>query len=119
MATFILRTLARHLALVAIAAFIFTFNPNVGSSLGIAPAAAQTSGNVPGNWSGNVSDSEFWFAIRKGVTGTVTIPDKKAGQLVQSDGDELRAFRQGPMSQFGGWLLIGSLILIGLFYVGR
>ena len=119
MAAMILRTLARHLALVAIAAFIFTFTPNFGSSLGVAPAAAQTSGNVPGNWSGNVSDSKFWFAIRKGVAGTVTIPDKKAAQLVQSDGDELRAFRQGPMSQFGGWLLIGSLILIGLFYVGR
>ena len=35
MAAMILRTLARHLALVAIAAFIFTFTPNFGSSLKI------------------------------------------------------------------------------------
>ena len=40
-----------------------------------APAAAQMGGEVPGNWSGSASDAELWRAIRKGVQGTVNIPD--------------------------------------------
>lgn len=87
--------------------------------LDAASAWAQTSGTVPGNSAGNVSDAEFWRAIRKGVTGSVTIPDKKAGVLVQSDGDELRAFRNGPMSQFGGWILLAVLVVLALFLALR
>ncbi len=47
-------------------------------------------GNVPGQSLGNLSDAELWRAVRKGVTGTVSIPDKKAGVLVQSEGDNWR-----------------------------
>ena len=87
--------------------------------IGSKSVGAQTSGAVPGNWSGSTSDSEIWRAIRKGVSGSVSIPDKKAGQLVQSDGDSWRAFKNGPLSQFGGYLLLLIIILLGLFYVGR
>lgn len=83
------------------------------------PAAAQTGGNVPGNWSGNVSDTELWRAIRKGATGTVTLPDKMAGVLVQSDGDNWRAFKNGTLSQFGGWLLLATIVLLAAFRVFR
>ena len=89
------------------------------SELSIKTAEAQVSGKVPGNWSGSASDAEIWRAVRKGVTGTVSIPDKKAAQLVQSDADNWRAFKNGPMSQFGGFLLLGVFILLGLFYVAR
>ncbi len=119
MAAKIVRSLTRLSVVAALMFFATSFVQTDLPGMGTVRALAQTTGDVPGNWSGNISDTQFWRAIRKGVTGSVSIPDKKAGQLVQSDGDELRAFRQGPMSQFGGWLLIGSLIVLGLFYVGR
>ena len=93
----------------------FTQSP----TLGVAPAAAQSGGQVPGNWSGNTSDAEFWRAIKKGVKGTVSIPDKKAGQLVQMEGDEFRAFRNGKMSSRGGDLLVIVVIILIVFYMFR
>ena len=54
-------------------------------------------GNVPGDSLGNASDSELWRAVRNGVQGSVSIPDKQAGVLVQSEGDNWRAWRNGPV----------------------
>jgi len=88
-------------------------------SLETAPAAAKEGGNVPGNWSGNVGDAEFWRAVRKGGQGTISIPDKKAATLVQSDGEEFRALRNGPLSQIGVWMLLASVIVISLFFAIR
>ena len=77
-----------------------------------APAIAQTKGQVPGNALGNVNDAEFWRQVRHGVSGTVSIPDKMAGVLVQAEGDTWRAFRNGPMSDFGGWLLLAVVVVL-------
>lgn len=68
-------------------------------------------GNVPGRTLGNSSEAEMWRAIRKGVKGTVSIPDKKAALLVQSEGDTFRAIRNGPISRYGAW---GMAVTIGL-----
>lgn len=93
------------------------FTGNV--TLGMSTASAQTSGEVPGNWSGNLSDAEIWRKIRRGIEGSVSIPDKKAGTLVQSEGDNWRAFKNGPLSNFGGWLLLISIVAIALFFFLR
>ena len=87
--------------------------------LTVSPAMAQSGGQVPGGWSGSTSDTEFWRAIRKGVSGSVSIPDKKAAQLVQSDGDELRAFRNGKMATLGGVAIVIMILVLYLFYVLR
>lgn len=84
-----------------------------------APAQAQTDGAVPGNWSGNLSDAEVWRDIRRGIQGTVSIPDKQAGVLVQSEGDNWRAFKNGPLSTFGGWLMLASLVVTAAFFALR
>lgn len=88
-------------------------------ALTVTPVSAQSGGQVPGGWSGSASDAEFWRAIRKGVYGTVSIPDKKAGQLVQSDGDELRAFRNGKMASYGAYALAAVILALIVFYVFR
>lgn len=93
------------------------FADNVG--LGVQSAHAQSAGNVPGGTLGNLSDPELWRFARKGGCGTVSIPDKSAGCLVQSDGDTWRAFKNGTLSQIGGWSLLGILIILGLFYAFR
>jgi len=74
---------------------------------------------VPGDALGGTSDSDFWRAIRGGVQGTVSIPDKKAGTLVQSEGETWRAIRNGPLSTWGAWALLGIVVVLALFFLVR
>lgn len=78
-----------------------------------------TGGNVPGNALGVTSDTEIWRQVRRGVQGTVSIPDPNAAQLIQSQGESWRAWRNGPLSTFGGWSLLGMVILLALFFALR
>lgn len=84
-------------------------------------AQAQTGGTVPGNvrGDGTAATPEMWRAIRKGVQGQVSIPDKQAGVLVQSEGDNFRAFRNGPLSTYGGWLMLAVVVIVALFFAVR
>ncbi len=82
-------------------------------------AVAQQAGEVPGKPYGSTSDSSFWREIRKGNQGNVSIPDKQAGVMIQSEGDNWRAFRNGPLSTYGVWGLGGILILLALFFLIR
>jgi formate dehydrogenase subunit gamma len=83
------------------------------------PALAQQQGNVPGVPLGNQSDAEFWRALRQGDPGTVSAPNPAGGVLIQSEGDNWRAFRNGPLSTYGVWGLIGIVALLALFFVIR
>lgn len=76
-------------------------------------------GEVPGGTLGNASDSDFWRAIRSGIEGSVSIPDKKAGVMVQSSGEEWRAIRNGPLSVYGGWLLLAIVVVLAVFFALR
>lgn len=82
-------------------------------------AQAQTQGEVPGGASGTLSDADFWRMVGGGDRGTVSIPDKKAGQFVQRDGDAWRAFKNGPLSTYGAWALAAILVLLVLFFLLR
>lgn len=106
-------------ALVLMLGFSLGMGMTGSPSLSVDRASAQTNGEVPGNFSGNVGDAEMWRAIKKGVTGQVSIPDKKAGQLVQIDGDKWLAFKRGPLVTYGGWALFGVLLVLALFYLVR
>ncbi|MFQ5954760.1 MAG: formate dehydrogenase subunit gamma [Kiloniellales bacterium] len=54
--------------------------------------------------------------MRQGVTGTVSLPDQQAGVLIQSEGDNWRAWRNGPMSVYGGWLLLAICVVVAVFF---
>lgn len=82
-------------------------------------ALAQEQGAVPGEALGNTSDSEFWRAIRQGDRGYASIPDPNAPQLIQSAGENWRAIRNGPLSIYGAWSLIGIVGLLALFFAIR
>jgi formate dehydrogenase subunit gamma len=114
-----IRKLAGAVALALIVAYgtgaVLTGSP----VLNVAQAEAQTGGEIPGSSRGALSQSEMWRAVRGGITGTVSIPNKEAGQLVQSDGDVWRAAKNGPLSQFGGIFLLVSVIVIAAFYLIR
>ena len=91
----------------------------MGSPALDATAVAQTQGQVPGNALGNINDAEFWRQVRHGISGTVSIPDKMAGVLVQSEGDSWRVFRNGPLANFGGWLLLAVVVVLAVFFAVR
>ena len=76
-------------------------------------------GRVPGDSLGNTSDADTWRKVRQGIQGTVSIPDKKAGQLIQSEGENWRARKNGPISSWGAYGLIGILVVLTLFYLYR
>ena len=84
-----------------------------------APALAQSDAGFPAASRGGMSDAEMWRQIRHGVTGTVSIPDQKAAMLVQSEGDNWRAWRNGPIYWVGAaafWVMF--LVIFG-FYMLR
>mgnify|MGYP002725696361 CR=1 FL=1 len=82
-------------------------------------ASAQTGGTVPGKSVGNISDSELWRRIRRGQRGTVSLPDRQAGVMIQSEGDNWRAVRNGPVSFYGAWMMAAMLVVLLLFYLVR
>jgi formate dehydrogenase subunit gamma len=46
-----------------------------------------------------------------------SIPGRESNRLIQGAGREWRAFRNGPLTQYGGWLLVIVLAAIALFYL--
>jgi formate dehydrogenase subunit gamma len=79
-------------------------------------ALAQQAGEVPGESLGAASDADFWRAVREGQQFTVSIPDKQAGVMIQSEGENWRNARNGPVTTIGGWLIVGMLVVLGFFF---
>jgi formate dehydrogenase subunit gamma len=94
-------------------------DPGAGPWQATSPALAQDQGQVPGDALGNSSDAEFWRAIRRGERFTTSLPDNQGGLLIQSEGDNWRAFRNGPLSTYGVWALLGVIALLALYFVIR
>ena len=107
-------------AIVAVVLCAGGFAVTTGTALmTAAPVYAQQNGQVPGGSLGSMSDAQMWRAIKGGVQGDVSIPDKKAGTLVQANGDAWRAFKNGPLSVYGAWSLAGVIVLLVIFFVLR
>jgi hypothetical protein len=66
-----------------------------------------------------LNDADVWRAVREGIHGSVTIPDKKAGILIQSSGETWRAIHNGPLPEWGAWGMLGMIILLALFFAIR
>lgn len=58
------------------------------------------------------SQSDFWNQIRHGAEG-------KGGQLIQSQGEDWRLFRNGPLKEYTSYGLLGIVILLALFFLLR
>ncbi len=92
----------------------------VGGSYGRQAIAQSASPDVQTEARSNDLNTDFWGQVRKGATGNVSIPDKKAGTLIQSEGDtDYRAVRNGPLSVYSTYALFGILFLLALFFLLR
>lgn len=69
---------------------------------------------------GGASDSELWRALRYD-TADVTASNNghAATTLVQDGGMRWLLFREGPLITYGGYLLLGTLGLLALFFLIR
>lgn len=69
---------------------------------------------------GGASDSEIWSMLRHGTADTiVSTRQARDAILVQDSGMEWLKFRAGPLREYGGYLLLGTLGLLALFYLIR
>ena len=106
-----------------IRSFLLLLALTLGAMTLPAPAFAAddgpVSGVVPGESLGSTSDADLWRAVRAGQPATISIPDREAAVLIQSEGENWRNIRNGPISTIGGWLLIGVIVLICLYFAIR
>lgn len=69
---------------------------------------------------GGVSDPELWRALRFGSADvTVSSGGDVATVIMQDGGMRWLAFRRGPLSRYGAYLLGATLLLLALFYLLR
>lgn len=100
------------LAVLAGAMFANTLSP-------LAVSSAMAEEGVPGETLGNESDSDLWRRVRRGESFTLSDPRLGSGVLVQSEGEEWRSIRNGPVSWYGGILVLLGLGATVLFAVLR
>jgi formate dehydrogenase subunit gamma len=105
-----LSILVRALAALAVALVVFAVEPALAQDeeMRLVPPAGGQANNI-----------EMWRAARGGVQGTVSIPDKKAGVLVQPEGEAWRSLRNGPVSAYGGWLMLGVIVVLAVYFAVR
>lgn len=71
------------------------------------------------NTLGTNSQIDYWKSLRGGVSGKVSIPDKKAGVMVQSEGWTWMLFRNGPLKTYGGYGMAFVIAALALFFMFR
>ena len=80
-------------------------------------AQAQVTGAPPGQSLGTESDSDMWRRVRRGDTFNLTGTGMGTPVLIQSKGESWRALRNGPISFWGGWLIVASVVVTVLFFL--
>jgi formate dehydrogenase subunit gamma len=71
---------------------------------------AQRQQVQPGN------NAPVWRDVRSGKEEVTTVKGRETGVLIQTEGQTWRKLRNGPITLYGGWLVVLVLIAIGLFY---
>ena len=69
---------------------------------------------------GGVADAELWRALRFGSAEVTVSSRSPAAQVVIQDGGmRWLKFRAGPLASYGGWLLVGVVGVLSLFFLLR
>jgi formate dehydrogenase subunit gamma len=86
------------------------------------PAAAQQPSSVNPTAS-SVKEKQLLDALKPNagdtVSGRISIPDARAGNLIQPGGREFRAFHQDTLPLIGKYAILGMLALLAVFYLFR
>ena len=69
---------------------------------------------------GGASDADLWRALRYGSADVTASSGGEVGAvLVQDGGMKWMEFRRGPLATYGGYSLIATIALLGLFFAAR
>jgi formate dehydrogenase subunit gamma len=69
-----------------------------------------------------LNNAPFWRDVREGENNpyqTTQVRGVETSILVQTEGEIWRQIRNGPVTIYGGWLLVVAFLAIGLFYWWR
>lgn len=83
------------------------------------PLTAPVSAAEPSEASEPVPGAELWRAIRQGGSGFTNSPDPEHGNLINTGGETWRQTRNGPVSDFGKWILAVVVLAIALVFAIR
>ncbi|MEK7245589.1 MAG: formate dehydrogenase subunit gamma [Pseudomonadota bacterium] len=81
------------------------------------PVAAADA--LPGGALGHDSDADVWRQVRRGQAFSLSGTTSGTPVLVQSEGELWRSLRNGPISTYGGWLLVLAGAGVALFFLVR
>ncbi len=68
---------------------------------------------------GSLPRADLWRNIRQGISGHTSIGSPQAGVLVQVDGENFRLVQNGPLPEYGGWMMLAMIVLLALFFAIR
>lgn len=111
--TTLLRACSLALALFALAATGSALAQTGSSSDPRAQAQQERRDTQPGN------NAPVWGQVRSGNEGYTSVPGREVGVLVQSAGETWRQIRNGPVTVYGGWLLVLMALAIAAFFVTK
>ena len=63
--------------------------------------------------------AEFWRTIRQGHSGYSAVQGRESNVLIQNGGQNWRQIRTGPITVIGGWVIVGVIAVLLMFYVVR
>jgi formate dehydrogenase subunit gamma len=103
--------LASRLGAVVVGGFLFLSAFAVAQQPAPTPAPGSTAvpgWNVPPQW--EQVDRKPQYA---------SVPGPETNVLIQGAGHEWRTLRNGPLTRYGGWLLVAVLATLAVFYLAR
>jgi formate dehydrogenase subunit gamma len=66
-----------------------------------------------------LNNAPVWREVRSGNQGYTSLPGAEKGVLVQSGGETWRQIRNGPVTFYGGWLLVLVVLAIAAFFATK
>ncbi|MDJ1159621.1 formate dehydrogenase subunit gamma [Chelatococcus sp. SYSU_G07232] len=103
---------------IAVAAFVALFSVCLAMTLAPRAGWAQQARQGVNPTAQAVKEEQLLKELDR-VTGRVSIPDSKAGTLIQPEGREWRAYHERTLHWIGGIAILGMLAVLALFYSVR
>ncbi|MBP8134029.1 MAG: formate dehydrogenase subunit gamma, partial [Zoogloea sp.] len=99
----------RGLALLAVTACLAGAQPALAAD---APPATSEAATLvqPGNNAATFRD------VRRGENQSITFQAPADRTLIQASGERWRQLRNGPITVWGGWMLVGVFVALAAFY---
>jgi formate dehydrogenase subunit gamma len=64
-------------------------------------------------------EADSWRKVREGIAGYTAVTGQEAGVLIQGSGQNWRQLRNRLVANYGAWLLAGTTLALGIFYIWR